>query len=155
MDMCCDQWVPIRNKYEVNPLGHIRNKNTKKLLTVNYSDPYPRVTIESKTKRVHSIVAEAFIGICPIGLEVNHKDGNKHNTSLDNLEYVTHADNIRHRRIFLSKDESSTMTHSQTKDPVLRVSRECPECHTKNTYILVGGKLVCRTCGYDERTAKK
>jgi flagellin-like protein len=33
--------------------------------------------------------------------------------------------------------------------------KSCPKCKSKNTYVLVGGKVVCRDCGYDERTAKK
>jgi transcription initiation factor TFIIIB Brf1 subunit/transcription initiation factor TFIIB len=33
--------------------------------------------------------------------------------------------------------------------------KACPECKSKNTYVLVGGKIVCRDCGYDERTAEK
>ena len=31
----------------------------------------------------------------------------------------------------------------------------CPECGSGQVYRLVGGKLVCRACGYDERTAKE
>jgi uncharacterized protein (DUF983 family) len=31
----------------------------------------------------------------------------------------------------------------------------CPECGSGNIYVLVNGKLVCRSCGYDERKRKK
>lgn len=31
----------------------------------------------------------------------------------------------------------------------------CPECKSGNTYVLVSGEIVCRNCGYDERTAEK
>jgi transcription initiation factor TFIIIB Brf1 subunit/transcription initiation factor TFIIB len=34
-------------------------------------------------------------------------------------------------------------------------NKVCPECKSSNIYSLVGGKIVCRKCGYDERTAKK
>lgn len=39
----------------------------------------------------------------------------------------------------------------------MAAKKECPECHGKNTYVLVGGEIVCRDCGYDERkvTEKK
>lgn len=50
--------------------------------------PFPRL--------IHVLVARAFIGPCPIGKEVNHKDGMKRNNSDGNLEYVTHSENNFH-----------------------------------------------------------
>lgn len=49
-----------------------------------------------RTWRVHNLVALAFIGIPPEGYVVNHKDGNKLNNRLENLEYVTQRENILH-----------------------------------------------------------
>jgi len=37
----------------------------------------------------------------------------------------------------------------------MTVKKNCPKCGSGNTYVLVGGKLVCRACGYDERTDKE
>lgn len=47
-----------------------------------------------KTKLVHRLVMEAFCGSSD--LEVNHKDTDKTNNQLPNLEYVTSQDNKRH-----------------------------------------------------------
>ncbi|MBQ8626170.1 MAG: NUMOD4 motif-containing HNH endonuclease [Agathobacter sp.] len=51
-----------------------------------------------KTFLVHRIVAAAFIPN-PNGYKiVNHKDGNKHNNVVENLEFCTSRDNNRHAR---------------------------------------------------------
>lgn len=49
-----------------------------------------------KTKKIHQLVAEAFIGECPHGKQINHKDGIKINNLPENLEYVTSKENTLH-----------------------------------------------------------
>lgn len=44
---------------------------------------------------VHRLVAAAFLGPCPEGYEVAHKDHDRANPRLDNLEYLTHAENVK------------------------------------------------------------
>lgn len=45
---------------------------------------------------IHSLVAAAFIGPRPEGLVINHKDGNRLNNVVENLEYCTYSENYRH-----------------------------------------------------------
>lgn len=45
---------------------------------------------------VHRLVAHAFIGPCPEGMEVNHEDGIKSHNYAKNLEYKSHSLNIKH-----------------------------------------------------------
>jgi HNH endonuclease/NUMOD4 motif-containing protein len=48
----------------------------------------------SVTHAVHRLVAEAFIGPRPDGLEVLHRDGNPANNRPENLRYGTHIENM-------------------------------------------------------------
>lgn len=64
------------------------------------STGYYRVDLQDKNKRrsvfVHRLVAEAFIEKEPSRDFVNHKDGNKLNNRVDNLEWCTRSENIVH-----------------------------------------------------------
>lgn len=51
---------------------------------------------QDKEYPVHALVWMAFRGTRPNGLEINHKDGNKRNNRLENLELITHSENIKH-----------------------------------------------------------
>lgn len=51
-----------------------------------------------KTHSVHRLVAETFLsnGVNVSKLEVNHIDGNSENNCVENLEFITKKENIRH-----------------------------------------------------------
>ena len=51
---------------------------------------------KSKDFLVARLVATAFLGYPPDGFTVNHKDGNRLNNRIENLEWLSIADNIRH-----------------------------------------------------------
>ena len=53
---------------------------------------------------LHRIIAECYLGPCPIGLEVDHIDNNPSNNHYTNLQYITHTVNIRKRTISLQSD---------------------------------------------------
>jgi predicted XRE-type DNA-binding protein len=58
---------------------------------------YPKVMLSNgkspRPRSVHSIVAEAFLGSRPAGLQVAHKDGDRTNFTASNLRYDSQAGN--------------------------------------------------------------
>ena len=101
-----EQVVGHEGLYDVSNFGNVMrvkaNKGTfvGKILSPSGSSGYKNVTLFKNGKRkcalVHRLVMQSFVSPCPEGNEVNHKDGNKTNNRLDNLEYVTPSENILH-----------------------------------------------------------
>lgn len=91
---------PINNNYLISKNGDIYSKKSKTFLKwTKDSDGYPRVDMYSKGKqrhyKVHKLVWITWKGNIPEGLQLNHKDDNKENPSLDNLYLGTQKDNIK------------------------------------------------------------
>ncbi len=88
-------------KYLVSNDGHVYNGETGKELSpdITYAG-YLRVLIYykgyRKAKSIHRLVATAFIPNPDNLPEVNHKDGNKTNNDVSNLEWCTGLYNVRH-----------------------------------------------------------
>lgn len=82
-------------KYVVYSDGKVWSKISKKFLkqTLTNSGYY---ILGSKLGFVHRLIVKTFIGKIPNGFEVNHKDGNKLNNDISNLEIVSKSENIRH-----------------------------------------------------------
>ncbi|MBQ1495847.1 MAG: HNH endonuclease [Bacilli bacterium] len=87
--------TPLAIGYQVSSLGRIRNKNTNHIMKQMINDRgYCQTSLmisgKKKTFKVHQLVASAFL------TDVNHKDGNKTNNNIDNLEYCSRKQNIIH-----------------------------------------------------------
>ncbi len=87
-------WLPVEGYplYHVSNHGRVRGPR-KMLKPWDHRDGYVKVNLyvdgKKSPKTVHPLVAHAFIGPRPEGLEVHHKDEDKLNNHVDNLEYVT------------------------------------------------------------------
>lgn len=111
-----EKWLPIsgfEGFYEVSSLGNVRSLDRtvprvdgsmcpiKGQILKLYLAPngYEVVHLSRENKRtafsVHRLVTLAFLGECD-GADVNHRDGNKLNNRLDNLEWCTRSENMRH-----------------------------------------------------------
>lgn len=103
-----EEWRSWRSgDYEVSSLGRVRRARPGKkttpgrmlkptLLKIGYWSVAPVVDGRNVRTCVHAMVAECFLGPRPKGHEINHRDGVKTNNCVLNLEYVTHAENMRH-----------------------------------------------------------
>lgn len=86
----------VEQGYFVSPIGNIYNRHGILLIGGVNRTGYKQVVVNNKTQFVHRIVAQTFIAN-PNNLPcINHKDGNKLNNTVDNLEWCTHSENTIH-----------------------------------------------------------
>lgn len=120
---------PSDTKYEASNLGRIRRKEIvvvnpikgtfknkpimlKQKLT---HEGYFRVCINRTTKLAHRIIAEAFIPNPDNKPFVNHKDSDRTNNSVDNLEWCSSSENIKHAFATGNKKSITGVDHKMSK----------------------------------------
>lgn len=133
--MKSDTWklapMPIGLRYEVSSSGLVRTIK----LPHYYLNPKPdhkgylRTTIRIEGVRhniaIHRLVLETFIGPCPDGHVANHKNCNKADNRLENLEWVSQLYNvghaIEHGHFFFSPIGESHPGSKLTSEQVLEI----------------------------------
>lgn len=133
-----EQWRRVYGHealYEVSDLGRIRQLATGQELLSYVNGGYLRLwlftPVGGKHQTVHTLVAEAFLGPRPAGMQVNHIDGDKLNNALSNLEYVTPRGNSLHatRVLGVGVGEShgcAKLTEAQVREIYQRYTEESP-----------------------------
>lgn len=74
---------------------------------------------DGKSQRVyvHHAVLEAFVGPRPVGMVVNHKDSDRQNNVLANLEYVSQRENCLHALALGRRERGPSMPKQERKGP--------------------------------------
>jgi hypothetical protein len=96
-----ETWKEIQNYeglYQVSNEGRIRSNRGIKIQGDYNGYKKVRLSKNSRqlTKQVHRLVAQAFISNPDNKPFVNHKDLNRSNNHVNNLEWVTHQENVDH-----------------------------------------------------------
>lgn len=107
-----EKWLPAKGfegRYEVSDQGRMRrikNLGSGRFAKGYILNPKPnsrgylRTTLYVDGKRhniaIHLIVLKTFVGPRPPGHVTNHKNGDKTDNRLDNLEWVSQAENVAH-----------------------------------------------------------
>lgn len=139
-------WRPVKGYegiYEVSNYGNLKSlsrtiilKNgTRRRLKTKILKPISlgnyhgyQLTNSEGTKKhyIHRLVCKAFIGE-PIedNATVNHKDGNKYNNKLSNLEWSSYSDNLKHAyRNSLNKHSGERHHYTKFSDEIVSEVRE-------------------------------
>lgn len=151
-----EEWkrvIGYEGAYEVSDLGHIRNcrevkfgpkgdfLRPQKAGNLKYYIVNLHANGHSKVQLIHRIVAQAFLGSCPDGYEVNHKDGHKFNNAASNLEYITHQENARHAAahgLTLKGERNPTSKLTEEAVKSIRQSQETTKALADKFYVSRG-----------------
>lgn len=127
-----ESWAPhpTFDGYLVSDQGRILGRRGSTLqphvVKGGYLRVHLRVSGRDQNVLVHRMVAAVFIGPCPAGHEVNHRNGNTADNRVTNLEYKTPSENVIHAYEVLGRSRSSGEKNwcSKLTDSHVRAMRE-------------------------------
>ncbi len=130
--MAVEAWSEIEGTdYSVSDQGRVMShKHGKGRILKTGADKrgYPSVNLFTngvgKSRTVHTLVAEAFLGPRPTPRhEIDHKDENKENNRAGNLHWCTHGENLLHRSTFSPRaSQRRRLTESQVREARARIA---------------------------------
>lgn len=115
-------WRPFPNfpDYSISDCGLVKTKNGRISNGGADKNGYRTFHIGAirKTFKIHRLVAEIFIGPIPEGMQINHKNGIKHDNRVENLEIVTPSENLKHSFRVLGRKSENMGQKNQPKGTV-------------------------------------
>ena len=101
-------WIRLKNypRYEISlTIPHvIRKVETNKIISQSINNVgYYQISLDGKTMLLHRIIAEQFLENPNNFQDVNHKNHNKLDNRIINLEWISHSDNLSKRKTFTKK----------------------------------------------------
>jgi len=137
---------------EISNLGNVKRNGVPVNFKCTDTFGYYMITIKNKdgkwvAKRVHRLVAEAFILNPDNKREVNHIDGNPKNNAVLNLEWVTHRENMAHaRNTGLNLHRGERHNWNRLKEHEVR------EIWKMSFVYGLTNRLIAKTCGVSRGT---
>lgn len=139
--------------YQVSNLGNVRNlKQNKNLSKIDNGNGYLYITLRNKGKRknhyIHRLVAENFIENFDKNKVINHKDYNKKNNNINNLENITQRENIiyslKHKPKLLFCKTNTGEHHITKRKNIYRViiNKKEYSCRTLEEAIILRNNLI-------------
>jgi len=149
-DLIPEIWKPVvgfEGSYSVSNLGRVQSHLTGKILKPHRTGDYLGVALRrvgrTHSTYIHHLVAFAFIGERPSGMDICHNDGNRKNCRVDNLRYDTRNANMRdaieqgtHRSVGRTVCKHG---HALTPENTLRYERLSTDGAVKH-------RIRCREC---------
>lgn len=104
--------IPDFPNYTINEKGEVFNQNGVELKQELSNNGYLRVSLSNKTVKhkkflVHRLVATIFLPNPDNLTQVNHKDGNRKNNNVNNLEWCTPLYNLNYSGVIEQAKEAN------------------------------------------------
>jgi hypothetical protein len=117
---CSEEWRKISgwDNYEASNLGNVRNSKTGRILKPSSKGGYLYIGLSSTTLikhcSIHRLIAKTFIDNPENKPQVNHKDKNRGNNNVSNLEWSTASENNIHRSTNVSQKTNQNIIRRST-----------------------------------------